>query len=77
MRTWWTAEKIAALVDEFRAGKTYREIAQALGSTPGSVGQQVSKLRAAGVELPWRGGNVDVEALNNRVPVDQRVRELP
>lgn len=78
MRRWWNDERCAALVELYLEGKTYREIATELRSTPSSVGQQISKLRAAGVKLPWRGGGVDVYALNERVKnmsIDQRKKD--
>lgn len=60
----WTPDKHDQIVREYRAGKTYIEIAAALGVTPGALAQQINMLRAAGVDLPARKRVVDVSRLN-------------
>lgn len=44
----------AILIRMWREGAARRDIAAAIGYTPNVVGTRVCKLRAAGVELPYR-----------------------
>lgn len=62
----WTDEDRALLVQEYRAGKKYREIAAMLGTTKQCVHSMIRYMREQGVDLPYRNnvGGFDIDALN-------------
>lgn len=61
---WITAEEF---VKTYLLYRTNKEVAAALGITPGQVADRATKLRKAGVELPVRRGrpaSIDATKLN-------------
>lgn len=61
----WTASEDEVLVREYRAGKRMHEIGEMLGRTVKQVGSRCQRLRAVGVDLPFRvGRTIDIVRLN-------------